>query len=64
MDRAAETARINDFVERGNYHAAINISISAMNECRRQSDQEGVNYFIELIRSIVERMQAVYGTPL
>ncbi len=64
MDRDSETARINDFVERGNYHAAINLSISAMNECRRQSDQQGTDYFIGLIRSIVDRIQAAFGTPL
>lgn len=62
MDIEAEVLRINDFVDRGNYHAAINIAISAVNECRRNSDQSGVDKFLAVIKSIVKTMTDEFGS--
>ena len=39
MDIASEKDKINFHVARANYHAAINLAISAMNECRRNNEQ-------------------------
>jgi len=62
MDIEAEVIRINDFVERGNFHAAINIAISAVNECRRNSDQAGVDKFLQVIKDIVHTMTDAFGS--
>jgi len=34
MNIESEKSRVQAFVDKGNYHAAINIALSAMNECR------------------------------
>ena len=52
MDVQSEVVRVQGFVDKGNYHAAINIALSAMNECRRTGDQAGINTFIEMIKGI------------
>jgi len=56
MTIESETKIIQQHVEKGNYHAAINLSISAMNQCRRENDQPGTDYFIILIKNIVNKM--------
>ena len=62
MDIQAEKSSIQTHLDKGNYHAAINLAISAMNECRRNEDQAGVDEFIEFIRGIVERMADEFGS--
>lgn len=62
MDIESETVRIQGFVEKANYHAAINIAISALNECRRKNDQSGVDHFLQVIKGIVEIMAEEFGT--
>jgi len=62
MDIAAEKHNIQSHVAKGNYHAAINLAISAMNECRRIENQPGVDEFIAVIRSIVDTMDSEFGS--
>lgn len=62
MNFEAEEAEIQSHVETGNYHAAINIAISAMNECRRHSDQLGVDRFLGVIQGIVNTMKGEFGS--
>lgn len=62
MDIEAETRFIHDFVDKGNYHAAINTAISAMNACRKIEDQAGVDHFIDVIRGIVDTMAEEFGS--
>ncbi len=62
MDIEEETARIQLFIDRGNYHAAMNLSISALNACRREGDQAGVDYFLDKIRAIADTMAAEFGS--
>lgn len=62
MDIEAETGQVEEFVQRGNYHAAYNVALSAMNACRKDGDQAGVDHFIDLIRGIVERLAAEFGS--
>lgn len=62
MDRKAETTRIQEHVDKGNYHAGINLAISAMNACRREGDQPGVDYFLDLIKGIVNAMAEEFGS--
>lgn len=56
-----ETKIIQQFVDKGNYHAAMNISISALNECRRNKNQPGVDVFLDVIKGIADTMAEVYG---
>ena len=62
MDIETEKTRVQGFVDKANYHAAINIAISALNECRRISDQQGVDSFIDVIQSIVDTMRYEFGS--
>ena len=63
VDKNAETERIWAFVDGGNFHAAYNIALSAMNACRRHQDQPGVDHFIGVIREVVEALDAEFGAP-
>lgn len=62
MDIESETHRIQEFVDKGNFHVAINIAISALNECRRIEDQGGIDKFIAIIRGIVNTMDDEFGS--
>ncbi len=62
MDIEAETANIQSHVDKGNYHAGINLAISAMNACRREEQQEGVDYFLGMIQGIVDTMKGEFGS--
>jgi len=62
MDIELEAGRIQEFVDRGNFHAAYNIALSALNQCRRESDQVGIDRFIEIIRGIVDTLAAEFGS--
>ncbi len=62
MNIDTEKENIQTHVDKGNYHAAINLAISAMNECRRDKNQAGVDAFIEYIRSIVDTMADEFGS--
>ncbi len=62
MDYEAQRRRIDEFVDAGNYHAAYNITLSALNECRRKNDQEGIDACIDLIRGIVDRLADEFGS--
>lgn len=62
MDIELETKRIQDFVDRGNYHAAYNIALSGLNACRRADDQSGVDRFIGIIRGVVDSLAGEFGS--
>jgi len=61
MDIEAEIDRIQAFVDKGNYHAAINIALSCLNENRRNNDQAGINKFIVIIQGIVDTLVKEFG---
>ena len=61
MDIDKESLRIQEFVERGNFHAAYNLALSALNACRREQNQAGVDHFIGVIRGIVDTLAAEFG---
>ena len=62
MNIESEKENIQGHVDKGNYHAAINLAISAMNECRRNGDQTVVDIFIAYIREIIDVMDAEFGS--
>jgi hypothetical protein len=63
MNMESEAERIQNFVDRGNYHAAYNIALSALNECRRKNDQAGVDHCIAIIRGIIDSLDTEFGSP-
>ncbi len=62
MDIEAETRHIQQFVEQGNFHAAYNIALSALNDRRKHRDQSGIDHFIGVIRSVVDALAQAYGS--
>ena len=64
MNTELETKIINEHVDKGNYHAAINIAISAMNEYHRNHDQPGVDKFLSVIKGIVQTMTEEFGSKI
>ena len=62
MDIESEAERIQDFIDKGNYHAAYNIALSGLNACRRENDQTGVDRFIKIIRGIVDSLVEEFGS--
>ena len=62
MNIESETARVQGFVDKGNYHAAINIALSAMNECRRINDQTGIDLFLDIINKISLTLIQAFGS--
>jgi len=61
MDIQSEVVRVQGFIDKGNYHAAINIALSAMNECRRTDDQTGIDTFIDMIKGIADTLAEKFG---
>ncbi len=62
MDIEATIGEIQSHIERGNYHAGINIAISGMNEGRRTNNQACVDTFLDVINGIVKRMTEEFGS--
>jgi len=62
MDLDAEIKRINRFVTDGNYHAALNIALSCMNDGQRNNRQPQVDRFLGIIKSIYESLAEEFGS--
>jgi hypothetical protein len=62
IDIEAEKTTVQAFVDKGNFHAAVNIAISAMNECRRNNDQAGIDTFLDNIKDIADTMREQFGS--
>ncbi len=62
IDIEVELDHIRPFIDKGNYHAAMNLTISAMNQCRRENDQAGTDRFLELIQEITDIMATQFGS--
>jgi len=62
VDIESETRFIQDFVDKGNYHAAINTAISAMNACRKETNQAGIDHFLDVMKGIINTMAEEFGS--
>jgi len=62
MDIDQEIENIQSHIKKGNYHAGINMAISALNECRRLENQSGVDTFLGVIKGIVNTMVDEFGS--
>ena len=62
MDIESKKDKIQFHVDKGNYHAAINLAISALNECHRNDNQLGVDTLLDVIKDIVKTMSDEFGS--
>ena len=62
MNIKSEKENIWGHVDKGNYHAAINLAISAMKKNKKNDNQEGVDIFIAFIREIIDVMDNEFGS--
>jgi len=62
MDIDSHVNKVQKFVRAGNYHAAINIALSGLNECRRNDDQAGVDTFLGIIEGIAKTLAHEFGS--
>jgi len=62
MDIDSQATEIQEFVQGGNYHAALNIALSGLNECRRNDDQAGVDTFLGIIEGITRTLARKFGS--
>ena len=53
---------VQGFVDRGNYHAAINIALSGLNECRRNNDQACIDQCLGVIRQVIQQLSEEFGS--
>jgi hypothetical protein len=62
MDIDSHVNKVQKFVLGGNYHAALNIALSGLNECRRNDDQAGVDNFLGIIEGIAKTLAHEFGS--
>jgi len=62
MDIVGYTDETQDFVEEGNYHAALNIALSGLNECRRNGYHVCVDKFVGIIKDIALTLEREFGS--
>ena len=62
MDIEETIEEIQSHIDRGNYHAGINIAISGVNAGRRNNDQPCIDTFLEVIKGIVQKMTEEFGS--
>ncbi|MGB5278365.1 MAG: hypothetical protein WBO16_07385 [Gammaproteobacteria bacterium] len=53
---------VQDFADRGNYHAALNIALSGLNACKRQHDQAGVDQCLGVIEGVIQQIVHEFGS--
>jgi len=53
---------IQRHVKDGNYHAALNLALSGLNECRRNDNQGGVDDFLKIIKDITQTLANEFGS--
>jgi len=62
MDIKSYKEEVQGFVDRGNYHAAINIALSGLNECRRDNDQAGIDQCLSVIKQVIQHLAEAFGS--
>jgi len=53
---------VQGFVNRGNYHAAINVALSGLNECHGKHDQVCVDQCLGVIEGVVQQLVQEFGS--
>ena len=55
-------AEVLGFAEKGNYHAAINVALSRVNQCRREHDQNGIDECLHVIEDVIRKLVQEFGS--
>jgi hypothetical protein len=50
------------FADKANYHAAINIALSGMNQCRKEHDQKGIDECLQIIEDVIRKLVQEFGS--
>jgi len=53
---------VQAFIDRGNYHAAVNVALSGLNACVRQQDQAGVDQCLSIIEAVIKQLVNEFGS--
>jgi len=53
---------VQGFVDRGNYHAAINVALSGLNECHRKHDPICVDQCLGVIEGVIQQLVQEFGS--
>ena len=53
---------VRGFVNHGNYHAAINVALSGLNECRRNGNQAGIDQCLSVIWAVIQHLAEEFGS--
>jgi hypothetical protein len=62
MENKSYQEEVQGFVERGNYHAAINVALSGLNACKREHDQAGVDQCLGVIKWVIQQLAQEFGS--
>jgi hypothetical protein len=62
MNMNACRDEVQGLAARGNYHAAINVALSGMNQCRKAHDQECVDQCLHIIEGLIARLVQEFGS--
>lgn len=62
MNIEAYKEEIQGHVDRGNFHAAINIAISCLNENRRNNNQAGVDEALVICKRVIQQLAEEFGS--
>ena len=62
VDIEAYKKEIQSHVDRGNFHAAINIAISCLNENRRNDNQAGVDTSLDICKRVIRQLAQEFGS--
>lgn len=62
MNIEAYKEEIQSHVDRGNFHAAINIAISCLNENRRNNNQVGVDASLAICKRVIQQLAEEFGS--
>ncbi len=62
MNMSAFRDEVQGFAAKGNYHAALNVALSGMNQCRKAHDQQGVDQCLHIIEGLIARLVQEFGS--
>ena len=62
MDLRSYQDEVQGFVERGNYHAAINVALSGLNACRKSGDQASMDQCLGVIETVIRQLAEEFGS--
>jgi len=50
------------FAQKGNYHAAINVALSGVNQCRKEHNQKGIDECLHIIEAVIRKLVQEFGS--